>query len=135
MSSVCLSLICVLCRYLYTSGGKFYSDGGLGLEVELVPCESGQQVGLANAGISDQHNWKWFGNNSMYDLWLISKGSVGNYAHGRRIYTSKIFTCHFWEWELVYETIEDKLAKTVYKCSKKIVKGSYPGKTFFNIKL
>ena len=35
--------------HLDRSGGELHADGGLGLEVELVPCESGEQVTLADA--------------------------------------------------------------------------------------
>ena len=37
--------------------GKLDPDGGFRLQVELVPCEAGQQVGLAHTGVADQDNW------------------------------------------------------------------------------
>ena len=32
------------------------TDGGLGLEAELVAGEAGEQVGLADAGVPDEHH-------------------------------------------------------------------------------
>jgi hypothetical protein len=32
------------------------ADGGLGLEAELVAGEAGEQVGLADAGVPDEHH-------------------------------------------------------------------------------
>jgi hypothetical protein len=32
------------------------ADGGLGLEAELVAGESGEEVGLADAGVADEHH-------------------------------------------------------------------------------
>lgn len=43
--------------YLYTSGGKFYADGGLGFQIELIPCEAGEEVTFANAGVPNQNHW------------------------------------------------------------------------------
>lgn len=43
-----------LCVYLDGPGRKFYTDGGLGIEVEFVTRESTQQVGFTNARVSDQ---------------------------------------------------------------------------------
>lgn len=34
--------------------GELYADGGLGVEVELIASKTAQQVGLADARISDQ---------------------------------------------------------------------------------
>ena len=45
-------------NYLYTSGGKFYSDGGFGFQIEFVPCEPGEEVRFTHAGVSNQHHWK-----------------------------------------------------------------------------
>lgn len=36
------------------SRGEFDADGGFGLQAELVSGESGQEVGLADAGVSDE---------------------------------------------------------------------------------
>lgn len=42
--------------HLDTLCGELHSDGGLGVEVEFVPGEAGQQIGLPHAGVSDQDN-------------------------------------------------------------------------------
>jgi hypothetical protein len=42
--------------YLQGAGGKFDADGGLGLEAELVAGEAGEDVGLADAGVADEHD-------------------------------------------------------------------------------
>ena len=36
------------------AGGELDADGGLGLEAELVAGEAGEEVGLADAGVSDE---------------------------------------------------------------------------------
>ncbi|RXH86320.1 hypothetical protein DVH24_017373 [Malus domestica] len=41
---------------IQAAGGELDADGGLRLEAELVPGEPRQQVGLANAGVADQHH-------------------------------------------------------------------------------
>ena len=38
--------------------GKLDPDGGFRLQVELVPCEAGQQVGLAHTRVADQNNFE-----------------------------------------------------------------------------
>lgn len=38
---------------LDAAGGEFDADGGLGVEVEFVAGESGEKVGLSDAGVSD----------------------------------------------------------------------------------
>lgn len=38
------------------SSGEFDADGGLRLEAELVAGESGEEVGLADARVADQHH-------------------------------------------------------------------------------
>jgi hypothetical protein len=45
-----------LCVYLDRSGCELYTDGGLRIEIELIACESTQQVGFTNAGVSDQYD-------------------------------------------------------------------------------
>lgn len=42
--------------YLDGSSRELYADGGLGIEVELISCESTQEVGFTNTGVSDQDN-------------------------------------------------------------------------------
>jgi hypothetical protein len=42
--------------YLDALGGELDSYRGLGVEVELVPSEARQQIGLPHAGVSDQDN-------------------------------------------------------------------------------
>ena len=42
--------------YLDGPGGKLDPNGGLGLQVELIPCEPGQQIGLANSGVTNQNH-------------------------------------------------------------------------------
>lgn len=42
--------------YLDALGGELDSYRGLGVEVELVPGEARQQIGLPHAGVSDQDN-------------------------------------------------------------------------------
>ena len=42
--------------YLNGSGGELHPDGRLRLEVELVPGEAGEQVGLPHARVTDQNN-------------------------------------------------------------------------------
>lgn len=49
--NLCLDRLCV---YLNGSGRKFYTDSGLGVEVEFVTGESTQQIGFTNARVSDQ---------------------------------------------------------------------------------
>lgn len=39
---------------LDATGGKFDADGGLAVEIELVACESREQVGLSNTRVSYQ---------------------------------------------------------------------------------
>jgi hypothetical protein len=41
---------------LETAGGELDADGGLGLEAELVLGEAGEEVGLADAGVADEHH-------------------------------------------------------------------------------
>nr|ACN34673.1 unknown [Zea mays] len=41
---------------LQGAGGELDADGGLGLEAELVAGESGEDVGLADAGVADEHD-------------------------------------------------------------------------------
>lgn len=38
------------------SGGKLNADGGLGVQVNLISCESEQQITLSNSTISDEHD-------------------------------------------------------------------------------
>jgi len=38
------------------SCGELDADGGLGLEAELVAGEAGEEVGLADARVPDQHH-------------------------------------------------------------------------------
>jgi hypothetical protein len=38
------------------AGGELDADGGLGLEAELVAREAREQVGLADAGVADEHH-------------------------------------------------------------------------------
>lgn len=45
-----------LCVDLDTTGCELDADGGLGVEVELVAGEAREQVGLADARVSDQHH-------------------------------------------------------------------------------
>ena len=42
--------------YLEGAGGELDADGGLGLEAELVAGEPGEDVGLADAGVADEHD-------------------------------------------------------------------------------
>lgn len=42
--------------YLDRPGCELYTDGGLGVEVELIACESTQQVGFTDARVSDQYD-------------------------------------------------------------------------------
>ena len=57
---------------LYASSRKFDADGGLGLEVELVASEPGQEVTLTNSGISDQHHCNKNGSELKNRHWLTS---------------------------------------------------------------
>uniref|UniRef100_J3M8W5 DUF834 domain-containing protein n=1 Tax=Oryza brachyantha TaxID=4533 RepID=J3M8W5_ORYBR len=41
---------------LEAAGGELDADGGLGLEAELVLGEAGEEVGLAHAGVADEHH-------------------------------------------------------------------------------
>ena len=41
---------------LEAAGGELDTDGGLGLEAELVLGEAGEEVGLADAGVADEHH-------------------------------------------------------------------------------
>jgi len=41
---------------LEAAGGELDADGGLGLEAELVLGEAGEEVGLADAGVADEHD-------------------------------------------------------------------------------
>ena len=41
---------------LEAAGGELDADGGLGLEAELVLGEAGEEVGLADAGVADEHH-------------------------------------------------------------------------------
>lgn len=41
---------------LNRSGCELYTDGGLGVKVELIACESTQEIGFTNSGVSDQDN-------------------------------------------------------------------------------
>ena len=45
-----------LCYDLDRSCGELDSDSRLGLEVELVPGEPGQKVGLTHPGVADQNH-------------------------------------------------------------------------------
>jgi hypothetical protein len=45
---------------LDASRSKFYTDCRLGIQVELVTCESAQKVGLSDTGVSDKDNWTTF---------------------------------------------------------------------------
>jgi hypothetical protein len=38
------------------AGGELDADGGLGLEAELVAGETGEEVGLADAGVADENH-------------------------------------------------------------------------------
>lgn len=51
-----LSLDC-LGIHLDGPGSELDSDGGLGVQVELVPGETTQQVGFTNAGVTNQHHY------------------------------------------------------------------------------
>nr|CAB3497634.1 unnamed protein product [Digitaria exilis] len=42
--------------YLEGAGGELDADGGLGLEAELVAGEAGEDIGLADAGVADEHD-------------------------------------------------------------------------------
>lgn len=42
--------------YLDRPGCEFYTDGGLGVKVELIARESTQQVGFTDARVSDQYD-------------------------------------------------------------------------------
>jgi hypothetical protein len=42
--------------YLQVAGSELDADGGLGLEAELVARESREDVGLADAGVADEHD-------------------------------------------------------------------------------
>ena len=48
-----LSLDC-LCVNLDGSCGELNTDGRLGVKVELIPCETTQQVGLPDSGVANQ---------------------------------------------------------------------------------
>ena len=39
-------------------GGEFDTNGGLAFQVEFIAGETRQQVGLSNAGVTDQHNFE-----------------------------------------------------------------------------
>lgn len=56
--SCCIPDLCLdrLRIYLDAPGRKLHADGRLGVEVELVAGESAQQVRLADARVSDQHD-------------------------------------------------------------------------------
>ena len=40
--------------HLQCPGGEFNANGGFGFETELVSGESGENVGFANTGVTDQ---------------------------------------------------------------------------------
>lgn len=42
--------------HLDASGGKLHPNGAFALQVEFIPCETGQEVTLPHAGVSDQHH-------------------------------------------------------------------------------
>ena len=42
--------------YLYASRSKFYTDGGLGFQVELIACEAREEVTFTHTRIANQHN-------------------------------------------------------------------------------
>ena len=42
--------------YLDRPSSELYTNGGLGVEVELIACESTQKVGFTNARVSDQYD-------------------------------------------------------------------------------
>jgi hypothetical protein len=44
------------CAGANTPGGKLDTDGRLGLEIELVPREPREQVGLAYSRVTNQHD-------------------------------------------------------------------------------
>ena len=54
--SCCVPNLCLdgLSINFDAAGSKLNANGGLGLEVELVPCEAGEQVGLADARVANQ---------------------------------------------------------------------------------
>ena len=45
-----------LAVHIQAPGGELDADGGLGFQAELVASEPGEQVGLAHAGVPDQHH-------------------------------------------------------------------------------
>lgn len=45
--------------HLDRPGSELDSDGGLGVQVELVPGETTQQVGFTNAGVTNQHHYSF----------------------------------------------------------------------------
>lgn len=52
--------------------GEFDADSGLGVEVELVPSESTQQIGLSDTRVSDQDNYKKKSNRRV-SFWHVGK--------------------------------------------------------------
>lgn len=38
------------------SSGELDADGGLGFKAKLIASEAGEEIGLANAGVADQHH-------------------------------------------------------------------------------
>merc|ERR1719454_1173950 len=44
--------------HLDGSSGELDPDGGLRLQVELIPCEPGEQVRLADSGVTNQNNFE-----------------------------------------------------------------------------
>lgn len=41
------------------AGGEFDADGRLGVGVEFVAGEAGEEVGLADSRVSDEHDYGW----------------------------------------------------------------------------
>lgn len=54
----CQCVMQFFATYVYAPRGELHADCGLGLEVELIPGEPGEQVALSHAGVPDQHHWK-----------------------------------------------------------------------------
>lgn len=55
--------------YLDRPSRELYTDGRLGIEVELISCESTQQIGFTNTRVSDQNDcrkWKLAGVTERY---------------------------------------------------------------------
>ena len=57
----CVPDLCLdgLCVYLDGSRGEFDADCGFGIEVELIACESTEEIRFADARVSDQDDCDW----------------------------------------------------------------------------